>query len=409
MACALKTVFWISAGVVIYAYAVYPLILFLLYLVREAKEDLRFLLTRKGRRFSDRQDFNPDELPRVSFLLAARNEEEILPRKLENFSGLTYPKERTELLVGSDASEDRTVEIARQAGDPRIRVFEYRERGGKIGVLKKLISEASGEILVLSDANTFFAPDALLKLVRHFRDPSVGAVCGELRLAAPDGTLASEGLYWRFETVLKTLESRFDAVLGANGGIYAVRRNLFPEIPPDTIVEDLVIPLMIRIRGYRTPFEPEAVAFERNPVDPHGEFKRRIRIGAGCLQAIHLLRPLLSFRFGMVSFAFWSHKIFRWAVPFAMILALLSDAFLLKSLRPGPAETLYAFLFAIQLLFYILAAAGALSHCRGKRQGALALPFMFVSLNAALLGGFFNYLSGRHRVAWERTKRIPGA
>jgi cellulose synthase/poly-beta-1,6-N-acetylglucosamine synthase-like glycosyltransferase len=391
--------FWLSAGTIAYAYLIYPLILFVLHVAKTVAESVRFLITRKGRRKADRPGFTEETLPAVSFLLAAHNEEAILEAKLRNFLALEYPTDRVELLIGSDASDDRTVEIARGIGERRVRVYDFRERSGKIGVLQKLADEATGDILVLSDTNTFFEPRALRMLVRPFADPRVGAVCGELRLQAPDGTLQSEGAYWRYETILKTLESRFGAVLGANGGNYAVRRTLFPRIPLDTIIEDMVIPLKIRGNGYQTPFEPEAVALEQNPVDPGAEFRRRVRIGAGNAQSIRLIYPLLNPKYGMLAFALWSHKILRWIVPIAMAAAFVTNIALLN--RP-----MFLVLFLLQVAFYGLAAIGWLRHGRGKPQGLYALPYMFVLLNVALGMGYIQYATKRHRVSWDRTRRI---
>lgn len=391
--------FWLSAATVAYAYVIYPFILFVLHVVKAVVESVRFLVTRQGRRIADRPGFSEDTLPIVSFLLAAHNEEAILASKIRNFLSIDYPADRVELLIGSDASDDRTVAIARGAGESRVRVFDFRERSGKIGVLQKLVAEARGQILVFSDTNTFLEPRALRMLVRPFADPRVGAVCGELRLQAPDGTLQSEGAYWRYETILKTLESRFGCVLGANGGNYAVRRALFPRIPPNTIIEDFVIPLKIRAAGYRTPFESEAVALEQNPVDPGAEFRRRVRIGAGNAQSIALISTLLAPSYGMVAFALWSHKILRWLVPFALIAALAASIALLD--RP-----VFVALLVLQLAFYATAAVGWALHARGKPQGVLGLPYMFVLLNAALILGYLQYALNRHRVSWDRTRRM---
>ncbi|MFH1263193.1 MAG: glycosyltransferase family 2 protein [Pseudomonadota bacterium] len=396
--------FWGSVGTVAYTYLVYPALLFLFHLVAGGWDDLEYLIRRKKRRVSDQEGFSPDRLPHVSFVTAAHNEEGVLTKKIENTLGLDYPSDRMELLIGSDASGDRTVEIVRQSSDSRVRVFDYTERSGKIGVLKKLVPEAKGEILVFSDANTFFENDSLKKLIRHFCDPEVGVVCGELRLTASDGTLQNEGAYWRFETILKMLESRFGAVLGANGGIYAVRRKLFPEIPGDTIIEDFVIPLLIRGKGYRTSFDPEAVALERNPVDPRGEFRRRVRIGTGCAQAMPLIRHLLSPRFGMLAFSLWSHKVVRWAVPFTLLLAMGANLALLSEAGRCPCHP-YVVTLSLQILFYALAVMGWLRNRWNKPLWIFGLPFLFVAMNAALLTGFLRFWLGLHQVAWKPTAR----
>jgi cellulose synthase/poly-beta-1,6-N-acetylglucosamine synthase-like glycosyltransferase len=370
------TLFWFAAAVVVYTYVIYPLLLFILHVAKAVGDSIRFLITRKGRRIADREGFSEDTLPMVSFLLAAHNEEAILEAKIRNFGEVDYPSDKVELLIGSDASDDRTVEIARGIDDNRVRVYDYQDRGGKIGVLQKLVPEAHGDILVFSDTNTLIEPRALRMIVRSFADSRVGAVCGELRLQAPDGTLQSEGAYWRYETIIKTLENRFGCVLGANGGNYAVRRSLFPEIPPNTIIEDFVIPLKIRGAGYRTPFESEAIAIEQNPVDAGAEFRRRTRIGAGNAQSLSIIYPLLAPRHGMLAFALWSHKILRWFVPFALMIAVGTNLALLD--RPA-----FVVLFVAQVALYAMAV-----------------------VNAALFLGYVQYLFGKHRVSWDRTHRV---
>jgi cellulose synthase/poly-beta-1,6-N-acetylglucosamine synthase-like glycosyltransferase len=391
--------FLLAAAVVVYSYLIYPVLLFVMHLAKAVGESARFLVTREGRRAEDREGFDEETLPSVSFVLAAYNEEAILESKIRNFLALDYPSAKKELLIGSDASDDRTAALARAVGDPRVRVFDYRERSGKIGVLQKLVPEATGDILVFTDANTFLEPRALRMLVRPFADDRVGAVCGELRLQAPDGTLQSEGAYWRYETILKTLENRFGCVLGANGGNYAVRRSLFPDIPPNTIIEDFVIPLKIRGLGYRTPFEPRAIAIETNPVDPRAEFRRRSRIGAGNAQSISLIGHLLSPRHGMLAFALWSHKVLRWLVPYALVIALLANVALLD--RP-----LFVVFFILQLLFYAAAAVGWVRQLQDRKPGVFGIPYMFVVLNIALAVGYAKFALGKYGVQWDRTGRV---
>ncbi|MDH3217795.1 MAG: glycosyltransferase family 2 protein [Candidatus Krumholzibacteria bacterium] len=391
--------FALAATIVVYTYLIYPILLLALHAGKTVADNIRYLITRRGRRIADRAGFPVEELPTVSFLVAARNEEEILSEKIQNFFDIDYPHDKMELLIGSDASSDNTVEIAKSCRDARVRVFDFEERSGKIGVLQKLVPEAQGDIVVLSDTNTFLRRPALRMLIRPFADPRVGAVCGELRLEAPDGTLQSEGAYWRYETILKTLENSFGCVLGANGGNYAVRRSLFPEIAGDTIIEDFVIPLKIRGAGYKTPFEPEALAVERNPVDVTAEFRRRVRIGAGDAQSVSMIYPLLSPKHGMLAFALWSHKILRWLVPFALIVAVASNLALVD--RPFFVVTL-----VLQLLLYVAAGVGWYRQVRGKPPGVVGLPLMFVLLNAALAVGYVQFFTGRHKVSWDRTKRV---
>jgi cellulose synthase/poly-beta-1,6-N-acetylglucosamine synthase-like glycosyltransferase len=397
-----EVLLWLFVAVVAYTYVLYPILLLVLYLFRTSFESLRTLLLRSGRRLSDRLELSDEHLPTISFVLAARNEVLVIEQKIRNFLEIRYPKEKMELLIGSDASEDGTVAIARRYESVRVRIFDFKKRSGKTGVLKKLVPEARGEILVLSDANTFFRKETVRNLVRHFSDPRVGAVCGELRLEAPDGSLQTEGVYWRYETILKTMEGAFGSVLGANGGIYAIRAHLFPRVPIDTISEDFLIPLLIRKQGYRMPFDREAVAFEKNPVDPAGEFRRRVRIGSGCVQALVHIAPLLSPRFGFLAFALFSHKLMRWSVPIALIGALVTNLLLLN-------QSGYLLLFVVQIVFYVLAWAGHHRYARGEPLGLLTFPFLFITLNLALLIGYYEYFATERSLGWERTERLTSA
>jgi cellulose synthase/poly-beta-1,6-N-acetylglucosamine synthase-like glycosyltransferase len=222
----------------------------------------------------------------------------------------------------------------------------------------------------------------------------VGAVVGRLRLRTRDE--GGEGIYWAYETFLKYLEGKIGCVLGANGGIYAIRRILFPPLPPDTITDDFVIPLRIAVRGWKVPYEPTAVAHEDAPDDVHAEFARRARIGAGNWQALARLPDLLDPRAGFVSFAFVSHKLLRWATPF--LLGFAFTASVLAAATPGAWGC--RALLAVQLAFYTVAAAGERS---GGAPGRAARHF--VAMNAALAVGLWRFLRGTQRAAWRRTAR----
>jgi len=296
--------------------------------------------------------------------------------------------------VGCDGCTDRTAEIARQAGRGRARVVELAPRQGKASVLARLVPSAPGEVVVLTDANTSFEPGAIRALARRFRDPSVGAVVGRLRLRTRDG--GGEGLYWAYETFLKYLEGKLGCVLGANGGLYAIRRILFPAIPADTITDDFVIPLRIAVRGWRVPYEPTAVAHEDAPDDPVAEFGRRARIGAGNWQALARLPDLLDPRSGFVAFAFVSHKLLRWAAPFLLALALLAS--FAGATTPGAWAC--RILLVAQVAFYTLAAAGE----RGAGAPGRTARY-FVTMNAALAVGWWRFARGTQRAAWRRTAR----
>jgi cellulose synthase/poly-beta-1,6-N-acetylglucosamine synthase-like glycosyltransferase len=370
-------VFFVSAGVIIYSYAIYPLLLALL----------------PARRFEGPGE--PTEWPSVSVLISVYNEEKHITERIENLLALDYPADKLEIIIGSDGSTDRTNDLVGEFADPRVKLHAFKGRGGKPSVLNRLIPQARGALLVFSDANAMFASDALRKLVRHFSDPRIGGVCGRLVLHG-DNSETDEGPYWKLETYLKTHESALDSCLGANGAIYAIRKSCWPGIPDNTFVDDFVIGMRVRERGVRVIYDTEAVATEELPQSVGHEMTRRIRIGAGDFQALFLCwRSLLPWR-GLYVWSFWSHKVLRWVAPFFMITALVANVMLLPSL-------VFAVLLALQLTFYLLAIIGSMM--RRRKFILFSAPHYFVVINLSLLLGFFRFVTGTQQAAWKRTAR----
>jgi hypothetical protein len=269
-------------------------------------------------------------------------------------------------------------------------------------VLGRLVPAAQGDLVLLTDANVMLERDALRAIVRRFRDPDVGAVVGRLALVPAGGGGSEEGLYWRYETLLKYYEGRNGCVLGANGGIYAIRRILFSPLPADTIVDDFVIPVRIAVRGWKVSFAPDAVAREEMPGGARAEFARRARIGAGNWQALTRIPELLDPRRGFVFFAFVAHKLLRWATPGLLALALAANA----AAAAAPGAWSYRALLLLQLAFYVLAAAGARAEPDAHAPRLAATAHHFVAMNAALAVGFWRWARGSQRAAWDRTERV---
>ncbi len=372
----LSAIFALALGIVLYTYVGYPLLLYLVPLRPGDEPGVTRLW------------------PKISILVSAYNEEKHIADRIRNLLGLAYPPERLEILIGSDGSTDRTVELARQVADPRVKVLVTSLRSGKPAMLKRLAAEATGEVLVLTDANTHFADDALGELVQGLSDPHVGGVCGRLILESERANC--EGVYWNLETGLKLRESRLDSCIGANGAIYAVRREAWPDFPDRTLVDDLVIPLRMREAGWRTIFRPKALAFEEAPRSIRDEMARRIRLGAGGFQALGLCwRSLVMWR-GAYVWSFWSHKVLRWMSPFCMLAALLANLALVGA-QPFDG------LLALQVEFYAIAAAGVILERSGRRL--LLAPRYFVAMNLALMVGFFRFVTRTQRVTWKRAVR----
>jgi cellulose synthase/poly-beta-1,6-N-acetylglucosamine synthase-like glycosyltransferase len=376
--------FCICAGLILYTYAIYPLLVVTL---------ARF------RREPVPPAADAPIKPTVSLLIVARNEEAVIERRLLNALLVDYPSDRLEIVVASDASTDETAELVRRYADRGVRLLEFDIRRGKAGVLNRSIPQLTGQIVLLSDANTDLDPIAVRKLVRWFDDPNIGVVCGRLVLTDPQTGQNADGLYWRYETMLKRSEARLDALLGANGAIYAIRKSAYVPLPDRMIVEDFVIPLLSRLRnGSAIRYEADAVAREATAADVREEFRRRVRIGIGNFQALGLLRPLLHPRHGLLAFAFVSHKVLRWLCPFFMLGLLMANLALLN--RP-----FFQVALAAQLGGYVVAAATLFVPTRTRLPGIVRLIAMFVSMNAALLVGFFRWLIGREHSGWQPTRR----
>lgn len=379
----------LSLATVVYTYAVYP--------------GLIWVLARVFGRPPVRPAATDADLPFVSLVIAAHNEEAEIGPRVANALQSDYPADKFEVVIASDGSTDRTNAVVRQFADPRVRLLAFEKRRGKAAVLNEAIPQASGEVVMLSDANTHTAPDAARKLAAWFLDPAVCAVSGKLVLTDPAGGTNADGLYWKYETFMKLAESRLGALLGSNGAIYAVRRPAFVPLPPGTLVDDFVLPLLAKIRtGGRIVYDREAVAVEETPADLNAEFRRRVRIGAGGFQSIGLLRGLLHPSHGWVALTFASHKLLRWGCPFFLLLALLANAAL--AYRPEYAQLLVA-----QLGFYAAAAVGYRLPlpARPRALKVFRLPCMFVLMNAALFVGFLRWLFSPQTGTWQRTERRP--
>ncbi len=389
-----EIVFWVAALLLLHTYFFYPLALVVLDAAQQALQSVRYLTGGRERR-RGREPLRV--LPPVSMVVAAHNEVGCIVQKVANSLALDYPADRFEVVVGSDGSTDGTDELVRQVSDPRVRLSPA-PRAGKTTVLNRCVPLATGDIVILTDANTQIAPDAVKRLVRHFSDPEVGAVCGKLKLYNPTKREYEESAYWIYESLIKFYEGKRGAVMGANGGIYAIRRHLFTPLPPSTIVDDFVIPMQLLARGYKVVYEPEAVAHEETTEDYGREFGRRARIAAGNFQSLRLLPSLLSPTKGFAAFAFWSHKVLRWCAPALMALALVANLFLLQ--RPLFQATL-----AAQLAFYALALAGRGGWFRGALRRVASVAYYFVSMNAAIAVGFWRFLRNTQRAAWDRTAR----
>ncbi|PYM92510.1 MAG: glycosyl transferase family 2 [Candidatus Rokuibacteriota bacterium] len=384
-------IFWTCLSLVSYTYLLYPCVLFVIYAFAQARTDLRFLSTRRDRR---RRALADGELPPVTLIVPAHNEEAHLKDKVANVQELDYPRGRLQVILVSDGSTDRTNEILAAVDDPAVETLLLSERAGKATALNRALERARHGILVFSDASTLFHPDAIKQLVRHFADPRVGVVCGALGLRGGDEFSRTEGIYWRYETSLRLMEARLGATLTASGAIYAVRRECYRPLTPDDVIDDFVIPMRARALGFQVVFDPEAQAVEFAGESVREEFTRRVRIAAGSFRALRELAqvPLAP----LACLAFFSHKILRWVLPFLLIGLLAANLFLIEG---GP---FYLGLLAAQCAFYLWAGVGFLFRERARPVPLAPLCYFLVAINVAFLVGFLRFLGGHKETAWQR-------
>lgn len=356
----------------------------------------------------------PADLPIVTLLIAAYNEQNVIAAKLSNSLALDYPRDRLQILVAADGSDDATPDIVADFADCGVELSYRPERAGKLAAITRALALARGEIIVLSDANNLYDAGALRALVAPFADPSVGATTGAKVIAKGDGALGdSEGLYWKYESYIKRQETRLSSCTGAVGEIMAVRRGLLdqPLLPEARLMaDDLALAMHVLKQGYRVVYIPNARSIERVSASAQDEQERRARIVAQrfvLMRHSHRMLPLLN---PLLVWQIVSHKYLRLFVPLAMIGALLAN--LAAVIRPAAqggmlrlASPFNWVMLALQAVFYALAWMGGRNECRGIWGKALYIPAFLVNGNRAALVGLYRFLTGRHTSLWNRVQR----
>lgn len=339
----------------------------------------------RSRSFVSDADFSPA----VTLLISAYNEAGVIERKLANTLALEYPADKLRVMVLDDGSTDGTGAIVQAFTASGIEFHRFEGRVGKNEALNRAFPLVRSEIVVFSDANALYEPQAIRRLVAHFADARIGCVCGELRyVSAETGSALGEDLYWKYEQFIKRVQSRMGEVLVLNGSIFAIRRNLFRPLQPK-VANDFQIPIAVASQGYAIVYEPEAVAVEKVAANAEDEFARKARIVARGFEGF--FRELGNLR-GFRLFQFISQKFLRWNVWAGQILMLVSSAALLHL-------PLFRWLFGAQVVFYLLACLGPLIN--RLRVPGLAIPYYFCIINAAAIIGLWRYLTGKQRATWE--------
>jgi cellulose synthase/poly-beta-1,6-N-acetylglucosamine synthase-like glycosyltransferase len=382
-------IFWICLFLVLYTYLLFPLILRLL----------------AGKRSITAHSFTFDELPVISVLIAAHNEERVIGEKIGSLLRCNYPQEKLEVLVGSDASTDDTNNILNESvkSNSLLQLFLFKERLGKPRIINRFAKVARGEILVITDANVMLEPNTLFELVRYFREEHIGLVDSMLISTGikRGGISVQEKFYTNREVSIKHHESLlWGSMMGPFGGCYAVRKSLYRSVPDHFLVDDFYINMTILEQGARSISNIQAKVYEDVSNNPYEEFNRKKRISAGNYQNLKRFLPLLFKGRKGVGFCFLSHKVIRWLVPFLVILTLISSTIL------GIFTPPYLLLLSLQLIVLLIP---VIDHFL-RKIGIQSIPLRFIShfvlMNLAMLAGFFRYLGGIKNNVWQPTSRI---
>jgi cellulose synthase/poly-beta-1,6-N-acetylglucosamine synthase-like glycosyltransferase len=374
--------FWISVGLILYTYFIFPALILLRGLIWI-------------RRYKSEELVHP---PSVSVIIAAYNEEKVIGEKLENILSLDYPQERLEVVLASDGSSDNTNTIIQGYQERGVKLLSL-PRVGKAAALNSAVSASKGEILVFSDANSIYKTDAIRALVKPFADPNIGGVAGDQRYLKKNKTRnagVGERIYWNFDRLMKRFESKAGNTISATGAIYAIRRSLFQTVQ-EGVTDDFATSTGVIAQGYRLVFAPDAVAYEPVAVASSIEFGRKVRVITRGLRAVFSRAQLLNpFRYGFYAFQLFSHKVMRRLIVYPLVLLFVMSPFLWGT------GLFYQLAMIGQLAFYSFALLGfLLDRTRFRRLKILTIPFYFCLVNAAAFIASINVLRGREIKRWE--------
>ncbi len=389
---ALTAIFWTCLFIVFYSYLGYAVILFCLVKCKE---------------FLFRNDFKVDASyqPSVALIIPAYNEEDFISIKIKNTLELDYPRQKLSVIFITDGSTDQTPEIISKYS--QFKLMHQPERKGKPAAMNRAMKTVTEPVVIFCDANTLLNKDCINEIVKHYADPKVGGVAGEkkiLQTSQVTTTSSGEGLYWKYESFIKKMDSAFYSVVGAAGELFSLRTALYDAIEENTVIEDFVTSLRICLKGYIIRYEPRAYAMETSSVSMKEEQKRKIRISAGAFQAMLVLKPLFNvIRYPKLSFQFISHRVLRWALcPFCLLLIFISN-FLLIIISES---RLFTYLFLAQVIFYISAVIGWVLAFSGVKNKFLYVPYYFLFMNVSVLLGMYRMITKKQSVLWEKAGRV---
>lgn len=376
----LPFLFWFCVFVLFYSYIGYGVLL-----------GLRSLVKKKRINFTH-------NFPGITLVIAGYNEAVVLPRKISNTFAIDYPKEKLKIIFVSDGSTDETASIIRQY--PEIQLIEKPIREGKAAALNTAMQYVQTPFVVFSDANGMLNGLAMQEVMRHFADEQVGGVAGEKKIIPHSGMAEAEGLYWKYESVMKQLDAQFYSVLSATGELFAMRTHLYQPLDNDIILDDLVISLNIALQGFRIAYEPRAFSSELSMNTIREEEERKVRIAAGAFQALNRLSWKRLSANARLLFQFISRRWLRWVLcPFILIVLFFLNIILVNESR------LYLLLLAFQVLFYFLALAGYACMKQKKQPAMTAIPFYFLFMNYCMIKGLIRFKKNKQTVLWHKAER----
>lgn len=390
----LKILFWICLILCVYTYVGYGILLYLLVLLKR-------LVKGKPQQMALPAD---SQLPDVAFMVCAYNEQDVVEMKMQNIRELDYPKDKLHVIWVTDGSSDNTNEYLKAYPDVKI-VFSP-ERRGKTAALNHGISQVKSEITVMTDANTMVNREAIREIVRCMQDPQVACVAGEKRvLSRHEGEIAAEGegLYWKYESTLKRLDSELYSAMGAAGELNAIRTKLYEPMPETALLDDFVMSMKMIEQGYKIAYTSDAYAMEYGSANLEEESKRKRRIAAGGLQSSWWLRSMMNpFKNFVVAFQFVSHRVLRWSITPIAMMALIPLNVALVMMKAG---TVYTIIWILQILFYLAAFSGYQLEQRGRKNKLLYVPYYFLFMNINVFRGMHYLRTHQGGGTWEKAKR----
>ncbi len=385
----LESIFWTCIFIVFYSYFGYGIII---YLIVKINNVIRM-----------KPVFDYTYEPEVTLIVPCFNEAAYIEDKIHNSLALDYPVNKLKLIFISDGSSDETHEIIKKF--PSVVALHENKRSGKASAMNRAMEFVNTPIVVFCDANTILNSEAIKELVKHYQDDKVGAVTGEKRIISANkegASSAGEGIYWKYESLLKQLDSDFYSVVGAAGELMSYRTSLYKVLPTDTLLDDLMQSMEIAIDGYKVIYEKKAWAAETASANVKEELKRKIRISAGAWQSmLRLGNAFNPFHNLKLFFSFISHKVLRWTLaPFSLLVLLIVNVLLASNIN-----TIYAVLLVFQLGFYALAMLGWYFENKRIKVKILFVPYYFFIMNLCVFLGLFRFLKGKQSVSWERAQR----